>query len=511
MEPYYNVFIASILIFSTFYALNLIFDLIYRCVQAYKIIPEFITWYNKGVKNISSIITFYYIQNILFMLLSGWILYVILTKLNLFVEDIYLFIITIGIMLSIIFIYYYPLHKPNIPTVGYYPFYIYLLFILFIIFYIFAIPLIMINVINSDKFINFFSDYYIDCIKRSYSYMNNPNTDNDNNTTGVLTIRDNNSIKVTSESNEDINIIGNNKVEVSKGKRIHLQPSTSTSTAIPQPTTTVHANFYHMRDLVFNTPQPSTSQRPHAIGTEGVINNISQSQSNGPLTLSQKRKTVPKNLLDYYKIKTISNIELPSSCEALTKNVIKPKNVIVPKNVITHSYVEENIQTENKKFNLLTYLSSIFGFKNGGIKTLTSKVSIAPTIAENIASSSNLQTIPRISTPINESIAPTIAEEIATSSNLQTIPRISIPIYESMIDNINKLIYILEGKYKLTPMSYLQLDLSEHLKELEVRLEFNQEAQLILMNLNKIEIDNINSIINSLYSKDRKSFIRERN
>lgn len=59
----------------------------------------------------------------------------------------------------------------------------------------FAIPLIIINLINSDKFINFFSEYYIDCIKRSYSYMNNPNTDNDNNTSGVLTIRDNNSIK----------------------------------------------------------------------------------------------------------------------------------------------------------------------------------------------------------------------------------------------------------------------------------------------------------------------------
>jgi hypothetical protein len=40
------------------------------------------------------------------------------------------------------------------------------------------LPLLIIKVINSDKIING---------SRSYSYMNNPNTDNDNKTTGVLT------------------------------------------------------------------------------------------------------------------------------------------------------------------------------------------------------------------------------------------------------------------------------------------------------------------------------------
>jgi hypothetical protein len=42
--------------------------------------------------------TLYYVQNILFMLLSTWILVNILTKLNTFIDDIYLFILSLSVI-----------------------------------------------------------------------------------------------------------------------------------------------------------------------------------------------------------------------------------------------------------------------------------------------------------------------------------------------------------------------------------------------------------------------------
>jgi len=57
-------------IFAIIYSLKLIFDIILRSIQAFKIIPEFITLYKSSYVNINFIISFYYIQNILFIMLS---------------------------------------------------------------------------------------------------------------------------------------------------------------------------------------------------------------------------------------------------------------------------------------------------------------------------------------------------------------------------------------------------------------------------------------------------------
>lgn len=181
---YYNMIISIIVIFSTIYAFKLIFDIIVRSVQAYKIIPEFIKWYNDPLPkilkiHIKSIMTLYYIQNMFFMLLSGWILYIIMIKLNLFIDNIYLYILTSGIISSIVFIHYYPPSHTSFNLISQtkikdLPLWVYVSFILFIFFYMFILPLLIIKIINSDKFINYFKDYELihNYLKNTYNYMN---------------------------------------------------------------------------------------------------------------------------------------------------------------------------------------------------------------------------------------------------------------------------------------------------------------------------------------------------
>lgn len=143
-----------------------------RIIQANKIIPELYNAMSSpshtGMINIKSFIFLYYIQNSLFIALSLWILYMILIKLNLFIEDIYLFIITSGILGSIVFISYHPLQRSRVESLEdllfnnkIYPLYKYLLFLLFIFFYILILPLLVFNIINSPKFIMYFKDYDI--------------------------------------------------------------------------------------------------------------------------------------------------------------------------------------------------------------------------------------------------------------------------------------------------------------------------------------------------------------
>ena len=176
---YYNVFISILTLLCTLYSLKLIFDIMVRFIQAFKIIPEFIKMYNNEMKNIKSIISLYYIQNIFFILLSCWILFNIFIKLNTFIDGIYLFIIGLGIISSLVFIYYYPLTSFNFNVnIKIYPIWVYLLFFTFILFYMLILPLLIMNIIHSDKF-HFFkqNDQYLDLCKH-VNYMDNYNNKN---------------------------------------------------------------------------------------------------------------------------------------------------------------------------------------------------------------------------------------------------------------------------------------------------------------------------------------------
>lgn len=75
---YFNLIMSLIFIFSIFYSIKLIVDIIIRCIQAYKIIPEFISLYKQSstfgsaaaMINVQSIISLYYLQNSFFISLS---------------------------------------------------------------------------------------------------------------------------------------------------------------------------------------------------------------------------------------------------------------------------------------------------------------------------------------------------------------------------------------------------------------------------------------------------------
>jgi len=139
INHYYIKIIINILtILAIIYSLKLIFDIIIKGIQALKIIPEFIILYRSNVINIKSIISLYYLQNIILILLSSWILYNIFIKLNLFI-DIYKYIISFGIVSSLIFIHYYPLKGFHFDqNIKNYSLWVYLILLFFVLFYYFT-------------------------------------------------------------------------------------------------------------------------------------------------------------------------------------------------------------------------------------------------------------------------------------------------------------------------------------------------------------------------------------
>jgi hypothetical protein len=94
----------------------------------------------------------------LMMILSFWILYVIFSKLNVFIDSIYLFIIGFGVISSMVFINYSLLKQFNFVqsnNIKEYPIWVYILLISFFLFYIFILPLIIVNIINFSELMIF--------------------------------------------------------------------------------------------------------------------------------------------------------------------------------------------------------------------------------------------------------------------------------------------------------------------------------------------------------------------
>jgi hypothetical protein len=191
-----------ICLLSIIYSIKLIFDIIKRCIEAYKIIPDFINYYKKEKENISTIISLYYIQNVFFILLSSFIFYNIIVKLYLLNENIHLYIIILGIISSIIFFKYYPLKEFKLSYNTNYSLWVYLLLIIFFIFYIFILPLLMFNFINSETFIKLENLY----LKKSLEYIEGNNMDNN---LSIDTERNNNN----HQNNKNLQIYGNDTTD----------------------------------------------------------------------------------------------------------------------------------------------------------------------------------------------------------------------------------------------------------------------------------------------------------
>jgi hypothetical protein len=144
------IFIKNILVLLTIlYSIKLIFFMIKRIIQTFKIIPQFFIWYKKNIKCIKSIIVLYYIQNLLLISLSNYILYNIFTSLNLYIENISLYIISIGVVISLTFLHFYPLKEFKLYNVKDNPFWVFITLMLTFLFYIFIFPYIIIKLVNT--------------------------------------------------------------------------------------------------------------------------------------------------------------------------------------------------------------------------------------------------------------------------------------------------------------------------------------------------------------------------
>ena len=258
-----------LLILSILYSIKLIFDNINRISQAFLIIPEFIFWYKQDVKNIKSIITLYYIQNIFFILLSSFILYNILNKLSLFINNVDIFILTSGIISSIIFFYNYPLRKFTLNTnIKTFSIWVYLLLLFFFIFYIFIFPFIIFNIIESDKFISFKNDFINKCLENITNNMDNSDLRIENN-------RQQNTIDLPNRNR--LAVIGNennNSISV-RDARNSIQFNNYNIDNLNVGTQTVNNNYPQVannNNLITNTPDNNT--------LNNSVREINQSQVN---------------------------------------------------------------------------------------------------------------------------------------------------------------------------------------------------------------------------------------
>jgi hypothetical protein len=257
--------IKLLFLFTILYTIKLILDILKRSIQAFKIIPDFIHWYKQDVKDIKQIITSYYILNILLILLSSYILYHIIIKLNIFIENVYLYIIVLGVLSSFVFFNYYPINNFYLNTnIKEYSLYVYLLFIFFILFYLFILPFIFINIINSEKMLSFKNDF----IKQCYENTQNHNMSSQNPSRRVINNLNNNRNTISVPDSDNLNISNNisgntNAIEVRNNNQVNL---------------TVNHNNYSISSNAHVQPQPQNNS--FLTQSSNASSSSSQSQQN---------------------------------------------------------------------------------------------------------------------------------------------------------------------------------------------------------------------------------------
>jgi hypothetical protein len=361
-----NVFIrfSIILIFilSSIYSIKLVFDNINRSFQAIKIIPDFINWYKQDVKNIKSIISLYYLQNLFFVLLSSYILYNIISKLSLFINNVDLFILISGLIFSFIFIYNYPLKSfilnTNIKT---YPIWVYLLLILLFILWIFIFPFIIFKIIESDKFISFKNDLINKCLE---NISNNMDADNDS-----LIVENN-----ISNHQNTISVPNRNRLEITRNI---TSDNNSITVRDNRNSLTLHQvnieNYNVGTQTVNNLPQLTNEN--NLLTNENQGNNLLNNNNPNPLLTNNNNlltNTSNNNnpFLDIVDPSSSSNVNVHSNNRSLVTNLkrnylntefdnlfTRPNNIKIgniPEIFVTDtSYKNENELSNNSQENLL--------------------------------------------------------------------------------------------------------------------------------------------------------------
>lgn len=373
----YNMFMNILILFVITYCIKLIFDILIKFIQLFKFIPKFINLYNININNkynIILIIILYYIQNVLFITLFIWILYSIFMKLDIFIDNIYIYIIFVGIALSLLFIHYYPLNEFNVNfNIKQYPLWVYFLLIFLIIFNIFILPLIVIKILHSNIFINFKNIFLDKCVKYiDPNYMdNNPNRNTHNRNKNKYTSNRNISTNIPISSNvQGNNANTSNTVSIPTSKNIVLIDNNvnrnNTITVVPTTTFNSGVSTVNIQNQSFNNGinnrlnnqqlQPLLSQSSSSMN----LNNrqFPSTNSQYPSTSNINNSNVYQTIKfkKHFTIESYKNIESKQNITTIPKdrNRIFNKTMLMNKDVITTKLPEESLDNNSNNLSLIS-------------------------------------------------------------------------------------------------------------------------------------------------------------
>lgn len=230
---------------SLIYVTILIIRLLKRIFYSYKNVYQFIIYYKNGTKDIKTIMSFYYFQNILFISLSLFIIYNILNKLYYLLNEninLTIFILT-SVIFMIILVYNLFLIVKDFKYVNLLSnktlnnkfTFILLLIILIDLCYIFIFPLFIFNLLNYDKLLLFIEnlDYFKANnikLKAYYMFPHNNFKGKAKELSNTVNITSNNNQVITANATTSVTI-GNsgNVINVGKSELDNIKPKASTS------------------------------------------------------------------------------------------------------------------------------------------------------------------------------------------------------------------------------------------------------------------------------------------
>ena len=338
----FDILIYILILLSSIYLIYLLNILISRSYYFLKLIPKFYVWYKSNKKNILSIIFFYNIKYIILSLLSLFIIYNIIIKLNLYIEEIYIYPLFIGFVLSIYLIGYYSDKDINLNyNTNNKSLIFYLLIIILIPFYYLYLPFCISKILNNEEFIK----KYLDIINKG-NYM----SDNSNSNIRNNNIQNNRNVQI--RDNILSNELDNMNEQINQNEQVNNLPNLE----IENKNRNSQSNMNHQiinSDL--NNSNNSSSNRSINLITGGIISNTLNNvninkQLNNNVQLFNKYQNLNylENVLNYDKAKL--NGTIYNNWYYLDK-ILEQKE---PNNRIfkINNYVDPKLKKNNVSFDL---------------------------------------------------------------------------------------------------------------------------------------------------------------
>jgi hypothetical protein len=400
--------IITLIYLSLIYVTILMIRLLMRIVYSYKNIYQFIIYYKEGVKDIKTIMIFYYIQNIFFISLSLFIIYNILNKLYyLLNQNISLLIFSLtSLVFMIILIYNLFLLIKDFKTIKLFSnrtinnkLLLLLLFIIIIdLCYIFIFPLVIFNLLNYDNLISFINnlDYFKTNNMSFKAYYMFPNGKGKEKELPSINITNNNQI-TTSNNKTNITIGSGNVINITNADldKDNSKPSTSKlvdnngvdsnkseDDKLDNPTNIIKNNYfnfslptnYNFTNVNLTIPEFKHSRSLNNVSTKffdldrdtefknlfTTLETLKANKSENNLNKSNFNDDLIVNLKNYLEnsIETINSSDCnKTSIETINRSecnkssiVTKPDSEILPNNFVTYKVNKKlgNIPVINK-------------------------------------------------------------------------------------------------------------------------------------------------------------------